>query len=115
MPEQSSSAARTAPGDVRTVACIGAGVIGGGWVAHFLARGYDVVAWDPAPDAEERLRALVDAAWPALQRLGLAEGASADRLRVAATLVEAVAGADFVQESVPERLDHKRDQLPDID
>ncbi|GAA1099322.1 3-hydroxyacyl-CoA dehydrogenase NAD-binding domain-containing protein [Nocardiopsis composta] len=115
MPEQSSSAARTAPGDVRTVACIGAGVIGGGWVAHFLARGYDVVAWDPAPDAEERLRALVDAAWPALQRLGLAEGASADRLRVAATLAEAVAGADFVQESAPERLDLKRDLLAEID
>ncbi|MFW5419533.1 L-carnitine dehydrogenase [Nocardiopsis sp. CNT-189] len=115
MPEQSSPAAPTAPGDVRTVACIGAGVIGGGWVAHFLARGYDVVAWDPAPDAEERLRALVDAAWPALERLGLAEGASTDRLRVAATLAEAVAGADFVQESAPERLDLKRDLLAEID
>ena len=50
--------ARVDPGAVRTVTCVGAGVIGGGWVAYFLARGYDVVAWDPAPDAERRLRAL---------------------------------------------------------
>ena len=46
---------RPAPGDVRTVVCAGTGVIGGGWVAWFLARGYDVVAWDPAPGADERL------------------------------------------------------------
>ena len=72
------------PEDVRRVACVGAGVIGGGWVAHFLARGYDVTAWDPAPDAEEKLRRLVAAAWPALEQLGLAEGASPDRLTVAA-------------------------------
>ncbi len=43
---------RVAPTEVRTVTCIGAGVIGGGWVAYFLARGYRVVAWDPAEDAE---------------------------------------------------------------
>jgi hypothetical protein len=47
---------RVAPDQVRTVACVGAGVIGGGWVAYFLARGFAVRAWDPAPDAEARLR-----------------------------------------------------------
>ena len=57
---------RPAPEDVRTVTCVGAGVIGGGWVAYFLARGYRVVAWDPAEDAETRLRHLVEQAWPAL-------------------------------------------------
>ncbi|MBE2998212.1 L-carnitine dehydrogenase [Nocardiopsis sp. HNM0947] len=107
--------AKTSPESVRTVACIGAGVIGGGWVAHFLGRGYQVVAWDPAPDAEQKLRSLVDSAWPALERLGLAEGASKDNLTVAPTLAEAVAGADFVQESAPERLDLKADLLAEID
>jgi carnitine 3-dehydrogenase len=97
------------------VACVGAGVIGGGWVAHFLARGLDVLAYDPAPDAEDRLRGLVDAAWPALGRLGLAAGASPDRLTVAPTLAEAVADAQFVQESAPERLDLKADLLAEID
>ncbi|MER7698066.1 MULTISPECIES: 3-hydroxyacyl-CoA dehydrogenase NAD-binding domain-containing protein [unclassified Streptomyces] len=104
-----------APEDVRRVACVGAGVIGGGWAAHFLARGYDVTAWDPAPDAAVRLRRLVAAAWPALEQLGLADGASPDRLTVAATLEEAVADAQFVQESAPEKLDLKRDLLARLD
>ncbi|MFH9268518.1 MULTISPECIES: 3-hydroxyacyl-CoA dehydrogenase NAD-binding domain-containing protein [unclassified Streptomyces] len=108
-------AAPCAPEDVRRVACVGAGVIGGGWAAHFLARGYDVTAWDPAPDAAVRLRRLIAAAWPALERLGLAAGASQDRLTVTATLEEAVADAQFVQESAPEKLDLKRDLLARLD
>ncbi|GAA3755903.1 carnitine 3-dehydrogenase [Spinactinospora alkalitolerans] len=112
MTEQSRT---LAPQDVRTVACVGAGVIGGGWVAHFLARGYRVVAWDPAPGAERALRDLVSAAWPSLARLGLAEGAATANLTVAPTLAEAVAGADFVQESAPERLELKVSLLAEID
>ncbi|OON80138.1 3-hydroxyacyl-CoA dehydrogenase NAD-binding domain-containing protein [Streptomyces tsukubensis] len=103
------------PEDVRRVACIGAGVIGGGWVAHFLARGYDVTAWDPATDAEDKLRRLVGAAWPALEQMGLADGASQDRLTVTATLAEAVADAQFVQESAPEKLELKRSLLAELD
>ncbi|MFJ6748746.1 MULTISPECIES: 3-hydroxyacyl-CoA dehydrogenase NAD-binding domain-containing protein [unclassified Streptomyces] len=103
------------PEDVRRVACIGAGVIGGGWVAHFLACGYDVTAWDPAPDAEDKLRRLVAAAWPALEQIGLAEGASQDRLTVTATLAEAVADAQFVQESAPEKLELKQSLLAELD
>ncbi len=101
--------------DVRTICCAGAGVIGGGWVAYFLARGYDVVAWDPAPDAEARLRHLVDLAWPALTELGLSEGADRSRLVFEPHLATALAGAEFVQESAPEDLDLKRRLLADID
>jgi carnitine 3-dehydrogenase len=100
---------------VRTVACIGAGVIGGGWVAHFLARGFRVLAWDPAPDAAEKLTRLVGNAWPALTELGLADGADQANLTVVPTLVEAVAEAGFVQESAPEDLDLKRRLLAEID
>jgi carnitine 3-dehydrogenase len=106
---------RVPPEEVRTVTCVGAGVIGGGWVAYFLARGYRVVAWDPAEDAESRLRHLVEAAWPALTELGLADGASLDHLTVEPDLATACAQADFVQESAPEDLELKRRLLADID
>jgi carnitine 3-dehydrogenase len=112
--KMTESVGRLAPEDVRTVTCIGAGVIGGGWVAYFLARGYRVVAWDPAEDAGTRLRHLVGAAWPALTELGLAEGASLDNLTVEADLASACARADFVQESAPEDLELKRKLLADI-
>jgi len=110
-----STDGRPAPEDVRTVVCVGAGVIGGGWVAYFLSRGYRVVAWDPAADAEQRLRHLVAAAWPALTELGLAEGASIDNLTFEPDLATACAQADFVQESAPEDLELKRTLLADID
>jgi carnitine 3-dehydrogenase len=106
---------RPAPDAVRTVTCVGAGVIGGGWVAYFLARGFRVVAWDPAEDAEARLRHLVSAAWPALTELGLADGASIDNLSVELDLAAACAQAEFVQESAPEDLELKRRLLADID
>jgi carnitine 3-dehydrogenase len=106
---------RPAPEAVRTVAVVGTGVIGGGWAAHFLRRGYDVVAWDPGPGARERLDAMLDNAWPSLERLGLSEGAGRDRLRWADTLEEALRDADFVQESSPEVLEAKRSLLAQID
>src|SRR5215218_6491770 len=106
---------RPAPEEVRTVVCVGAGVIGGGWAAYFLARGYRVVAWDPATDAQPRLRHLVDQAWPALTELGLAPGASPHDLVFEPDLGAACAQADFVQESAPEDLDLKRTLLADID
>jgi carnitine 3-dehydrogenase len=93
--------------DIKTFAALGSGVIGSGWVARALARGLDVIAWDPAPGAEEQLRARVANAWPALQKQGLAPGASLERLRFADTVEACVATADFIQESAPERLDLK--------
>jgi carnitine 3-dehydrogenase len=108
-------AARPDPDAVRTVTCVGAGVIGGGWVAYFLARGYRVVAWDPAPGAEVKLRHLIDSAWPALTDLGLAAGASRDRLVFEPDLAAAVADTDLVQESAPEQLELKVQLLSDID
>jgi carnitine 3-dehydrogenase len=110
-----SAGGRPAPDRVGTVAVVGTGVIGGGWAAHFLRMGYDVVAWDPRVDAAERLTALLDTAWPALERLGLADGAGRDRLRMAATLEDALVDADFVQESSPEALDRKIALLAAID
>lgn len=106
---------RLSPTTVRSIAVISTGVIGAGWAAHYLRQGYDVVAWDPGDGAEQRLRAAVDNAWPALARLGLSPGASPQRLTFAPTLSEAVSGCQFVQESAPESLPLKLDLLAALD
>lgn len=93
---------------IKTVAIIGTGVIGAGWASRCLAWGLDVIAWDPGKDAEKKMRAAVANAWPALARLGLAPGASPKKLRFAASIAEAVKGADFIQESAPERIELKQ-------
>ena len=92
---------------IRTFAALGSGVIGSGWVARALAHGLDVVAWDPAPGAEAVLRARIANAWPALEKQGLAPGASQARLRFVDTVEDCVWEADFIQESAPERLELK--------
>src|SRR5476649_2966434 len=92
---------------IQKVAIIGTGTIGASWAALFLARGLDVTATDIAPGAEASLRLYIDQAWPALERIGLAEGADRARLRFTADLAAAVAGAELVQENGPERIDFK--------
>lgn len=94
---------------VRVVTSIGAGPIGGGWTAFFLARGYQVRAYLHSMDEEKAFRSILDTAWPCLVELGLAEGASLDNLTVTDSLEEAVSGTEFVQESAPERLEIKQE------
>jgi 3-hydroxyacyl-CoA dehydrogenase len=100
---------------IRRIAIIGTGVIGASWSALFLAKGLDVVATDVAPNAEASLRGFVKAAWPALQRLGLAPGAAQSRLTFTADLPAAVQAADFVQENGPERIDFKKKLYRQLD
>src|SRR5258705_6899445 len=93
---------------IRRIAIIGTGVIGASWSSLYLAKGLQVVATDPAPNAEAALRKFVEAAWPALKRLGLWPGASQANLTFTPDLVQALAGVDLVQENGPERIDFKQ-------
>lgn len=99
---------------IDTVACVGAGTIGGGWVAYFLAKGLGVRIWDPSPTAAETLTALIDDAWPALTALGLDDGADPTAWSIHAELDEALEGVAFVQESAPEVLGMKRSLLAQV-
>lgn len=83
------------------VAVIGAGVIGASWAALFLASGRDVAVHDPVA-SDVSVRDYIERAWPTLTELGLVKGKGA--LTFHATAAEAVQGADFIQESVPERI-----------
>jgi carnitine 3-dehydrogenase len=89
---------------IHRVAIVGTGLIGASWAAQYLASGLDVIATDPAPNAESNLRKCVDEAWQLLSTIGFASGASRDRLTFAPNMTDAVSKADFVQENVPERL-----------
>ena len=61
---------------IHRIAIVGTGLIGASWAAYYLARGFDVVATDPAPNAEENLRKYVNEAWQALTTIGLSTGVS---------------------------------------
>src|SRR6202522_365432 len=100
---------------IRRIAIIGTGVIGASWSALYLAKGLEVVATDIAPNAEAALKRFVDAAWPALKRLGLAPGASQSKLSFTPKIEAAVSGADLVQENGPERLDFKQKLYGQLD
>jgi 3-hydroxyacyl-CoA dehydrogenase len=99
----------------RRVAIVGTGLIGASWASLFLAKGLQVVATDPAPNAEASLRKFVETAWLPLKRLGLSAGASQSNLKFTTDLAQAVAGVDLVQENGPERIDFKQKLYGQLD
>jgi len=99
----------------KTIGLVGTGVIGSGWAVRVLARGFDVVAWDPADGAEGRLRQAIERAWPAATELGLFPGADPGRVRWADSPEDLAASVDWVQESSPEHEDLKRTLLRRLD
>lgn len=96
------------PSKVSRITSIGGGPIGGGWTAHFLARGYDVTSYLHDVNEEDSFRDIIDTAWISLEELGLAEGASRDRLTITTDLGEAIKDTHFIQESAPEILELKQ-------
>jgi len=96
------------PNSITRVTSLGAGPIGGGWSAHFLARGYDVTAYLHDANETDAFMRVLETAWRSLTDLGLAQGASLDRLRIVTNLQAALESAEFVQESGPERLEIKQ-------
>ena len=100
---------------VKSVACIGMGVIGCGWASHFSAQGIQVHAWDPDSKSEELFKRTIEQAWPSMEKLGLASGASPDLVVFHKNIETAVENCSLVQESSPERLELKQKLLSTID
>ncbi len=97
------------PEAVRRVTCIGAGPIGGGWAAHFLAQGYEVTSYLHDASEQDALHRLLHTAWASVEEIGLAKGASLDNFNWTTDLKEATENAEFIQESAPEVLELKQD------
>ncbi len=100
----------------KRIAVIGAGTIGASWATYFLARGFEVAASDPSPNGEAFARRFIDNAWPALEALKLVQpGADRKRFAFFKDPAEAAKGAEFVQESGPEREDLKIELFATLD
>ena len=96
------------PEAVTRVSTLGAGPIGAGWAAFFLARGYKVSAYLHAMDERAAFEDILQTGWVSLRELGLADGASLENLQLTDDLAAAVKDSHFIQESAPERLDIKQ-------
>lgn len=92
--------------NVKTIALVGGGVIGGGWATRCLANGVDVVVTDPRAESRDYVKQMIDDAWPVLEDAGLVSK-TPGRLTFVDNIATAVSEADFVQENVPEREDVK--------
>ncbi len=101
--------------EIKTVGIVGAGVIGAGWAARALARGYDVIGWDPGPNAGDILRAKIENAWPALIKIGWAKTPKPPAIRFTTDLKELAEAADFIQESAPENIELKQKLHTELD
>jgi carnitine 3-dehydrogenase len=97
------------------IGLVGGGVIGAGWAARFLLNGHDTAIFDPDPEIGRKLDAVIGNARRAQAKLFPGLSPPEGRLTIAASVEEAVAGADFVQESLPEREDLKQTVLAAID
>lgn len=99
------------------VGLAGAGSVGTAWAALLLAHDHDVLVYDLDPQAVERLKDGVRAAWPSMAAVDgrLAASPPLDRVRAASTLEELARGSDLVQENVGESLEVKRAVLSAID
>jgi len=95
-------------------AIIGGGVIGGGWAARFLLHGWDVFVYDPSEHAQRLVQETLDNARLSLPELTDASLPEEGELKFVADVETAVANAVWVQESVPERIDIKREVLREI-
>jgi carnitine 3-dehydrogenase len=100
---------------INTVGIAGTGLIGAGWAARLLIRGFDVIAYDVAPIAEAKLKAAVEVAWPSMRRLLKPRSARRGRLTFTTDLEEMASKADFVHEAAPEREELKIKLLKEID
>jgi 3-hydroxyacyl-CoA dehydrogenase len=105
--------------NIKTVACVGAGLIGQGWATLFAANGYDVIMQDLSEDRLENATVQVNLNLKFLENNGrLQKGQAAvacERIRTILNLADAVKQADYIQESVPDNYPAKKGVFKEMD
>ena len=99
---------------IERAAVVGCGVIGAAWASRMLLNGVDVAISDPSDNAEQILTEVLANAVAAYDDLGLPTDRQGT-YRMASSIADAVADAEFIQESVPERPDIKAAVLAEIE
>lgn len=99
------------------VAIVGAGLVGRGWAIVFARAGHDVIIYDDSAEIRAAVIDRIRASLADMQEAGLVDAIDPvmRRLSVVDTLEAAVAGADYIQESVLERRDVKQAVCLEID
>ncbi|MBX2884358.1 MAG: carnitine 3-dehydrogenase [Granulosicoccus sp.] len=97
------------------IACVGAGVIGAGWVARFVENGHDVAIFDSAAKSGDTVHAALSNADRAYAKLTMAQRPRKGQIRFCESLQEAVSDAQWIVESVPEQLDIKHAVYDEIE
>jgi 3-hydroxyacyl-CoA dehydrogenase len=99
------------------VAIIGSGLIGRAWAMVFARAGWDAALYDAVEGAAENALALVTEGLDGLAKHGLVADpkGSAARVRAAKSIADALDGASYVQENVPETLEAKRAIFAELD
>jgi 3-hydroxyacyl-CoA dehydrogenase len=99
------------------VAIIGSGLIGRAWAMVFARAGWDAALYDAAAGVAEQALGLVAEGLAELAPHGLADDprAAAARVRAAKSVADALDGASYVQENVPETVEAKRAIFAELD
>jgi len=105
--------------DIKNVSCVGAGLIGHGWATLFAANGFEVFLYDLTEDILKRAVNRIATNLNFLEGHNLLEHgvtkAALKRIKMTTSLVEAVSTADYVQESVPDNYDIKKQIFKELD
>ncbi|MBK5932580.1 carnitine 3-dehydrogenase [Rhodovulum imhoffii] len=101
-------------GQKRISAILGAGVAGSGWAARFALMGWQVQLYDPSIKGRGRVERVMGNARRSLPGIVSGPMPVEGEIRVCASVAEAVAGAEWIQENLPERPKAKRALISEI-